>query len=46
MVDVLANLKPFAAWLLVPYIVSVSIATVVNWTIVRLNGPSGRSVAA
>jgi benzodiazapine receptor len=46
MINVLANLKPFAAWLLVPYILWVSIATVLNWTIVRLNGPFGRSVAA
>lgn len=46
MIDVLANLKPFAAWLLVPYFVWVSIATVLNWTIVRLNGPFGRSASA
>jgi tryptophan-rich sensory protein len=30
-----------AAWLLMPYIVWVSIAAVLNWTTVQLNGPFG-----
>jgi translocator protein len=30
-----------AAWLLVPYLTWVSVAAVLNWEIVRLNGPFG-----
>ncbi len=32
-------LQPTASWLLVPYIAWVSFASVLNWTIVRLNWP-------
>ena len=32
-----------AAWLLVPYLVWVSIAAVLNWETIRLNGPFGAS---
>jgi translocator protein len=32
-----------AAWLLVPYLVWVSIAAVLNWQTVALNGPFGKS---
>lgn len=39
MIVVLAGLSPFAAWLLAPYIVWVSIAAVLNRAIVVLNGP-------
>jgi translocator protein len=31
--------SPMGAWLLAPYLVWVSFASVLNWTIVRLNGP-------
>lgn len=30
-----------ASWLVVPYLAWVSFATILNWTIVRLNGPFG-----
>lgn len=38
----LAPLSPLAAWLLVPYLVWVSVAAVLNLAIVRLNAPFGR----
>lgn len=43
MIVVLAGLAPFAAWLLAPYIVWVSIAAVLNRAIVVLNGPFDHS---
>lgn len=43
MIVVLAGLAPFAAWLLAPYIVWVSIASLLNRAIVRLNGPFGQA---
>ena len=39
MIVVLVGLSSFAAWLIAPYIVWVSIAAVLNRAIVRLNGP-------
>ncbi len=38
-----AGWSPFAAWLLVPYLVWVTFAAVLNRTTVRLNGPFGTS---
>lgn len=38
---VLAPISPLASWLLAPYLVWVSFATVLNASIVRLNGPFG-----
>jgi tryptophan-rich sensory protein len=38
----LAPLSPLAGWLLVPYLLWVSFAAVLNLTIVRLNAPFGR----
>ncbi|WP_010218395.1 TspO/MBR family protein [Sphingomonas sp. PAMC 26621] len=35
----LAPISPFAALLIVPYFLWVSFAAVLNWSIVRLNGP-------
>ncbi len=32
-------LSSFAAWLLLPYLIWVTIASVLNWTLVRMNGP-------
>jgi len=33
--------SPMSAWLLLPYLVWVSIATCLNWTTIALNGPFG-----
>ena len=37
----LAPYTPFATWLLLPYLLWVSFATFLNWTIVRINPPFG-----
>lgn len=37
----LAPYTPFAIWLLLPYLLWVSFATFLNWTIVRINPPFG-----
>jgi tryptophan-rich sensory protein len=42
----LAPLSTLAAWLLAPYLLWVAFAVVLNATIVRLNGPFGRTMAA
>ena len=44
MIVVLSKLSTFAAWLLAPYVVWVSIATVLNRSIVTLNGPFGSAI--
>ncbi|NCU79477.1 MAG: tryptophan-rich sensory protein, partial [Burkholderiaceae bacterium] len=31
--------SPISSWLMAPYLVWVSIAMVLNWTTVKLNGP-------
>lgn len=41
MIVVCARYSRVAAWLLVPYLLWVSFAGVLNWEIVRLNGPFG-----
>lgn len=35
-----------ASWMIVPYLAWVSFATILNWKIVRLNGPFGQRTAA
>ena len=37
----LAPFSPVSSWLLAPYLVWVSIAAFLNWTIVRMNAPFG-----
>ena len=34
-----------ASWMIVPYLVWVSFAAILNWKIVKLNGPFGRKAA-
>lgn len=41
LIVLLARHARIASWLLVPYLVWVSIAAVLNWETVRLNGPFG-----
>lgn len=41
LIVVLARFARLAAWLLVPYLVWVAIAAMLNWQTVRLNGPFG-----
>jgi translocator protein len=43
LIVVLARFARLAAWLLVPYLVWVALAAVLNWQTVVLNGPFGRS---
>ena len=38
--------SPLASWLIVPYLVWVSFASVLNWKIVQLNGPFGNKEPA
>ncbi len=40
----LREFSVFASWLIVPYLVWVSFAALLNWKIVQLNGPFGRRV--
>ncbi len=41
----LREFSVLASWLIVPYLVWVSFASVLNWAIVRLNGPFGAQAA-
>ena len=41
LIVVLARFAKTAAWLLVPYLVWVTLAALLNWQTVRLNGPFG-----